>query len=530
MAAGTPFVLQGAAASWPICRAAGGVASAVQTAAALLSPAVSSQPVPVTVLPARAPGPNLDGTEAYALESTPTPLVAAIKQLDMAQPHASAGSGTHSHHPVYIKNWHFALDAPAAAAGVYSVPLPFADDLLNAWFDSAAVSDAGVEAGEAASSCPPTAGASAGEPSDYRFCYAGSGGSWTPLHHDVLYSCSWSASVAGYKLWLFIPPEGSLRHLYDAWGGVRFASVLTRAEMDAVAAAVAAAAEGDAARCGSSESTRSSTAVDRTSDSARHGISATGAASPVCSDCQAAAAASAAAEAASFVERDAVRAALSGSVQYAIQPPGSAIFVPPGWHHEVHNITSALSLNHNWFSPLVGLRESWAFLRREVNAARASIADCKASAAAAHGCGGRAGTGLDSAVSSLELLDTARESGTGAASGETSVRTAVSEVAVAAPAAEPVDWEWEGQVQFLTRLNSGFCYDQVCLTLHWSCVAVAFLAVAIAWASMILLLSPHLGYVACVTGPFASYALLLAVHCPCPLQSTAALGGHEVAQ
>jgi hypothetical protein len=490
MAAGTPFVLQGAAASWPIARAAAGAASPVQTAAALLS-ADSTHPVPVTVLPARAPGPDLDGTEAYAMESTPTPLADAIKQLDLAraQPlagppaglHAGAGSGTHSHNPVYIKNWHFALDAPAAAAGVYSVPLPFADDLLNAWFDSAAIAAAqtGTEASEAASkSSSSAAGAGAGEPSDYRFCYAGSGGSWTPLHHDVLYSCSWSASVAGYKLWLFVPPEGSARHLYDAWGGMRFASVLTRAEMDAVAAAVATAAEGDATGGGGSDRASKSAAAVRSSDAASHGTSATGAASTACPDCQDAAAASAAAESAPFTERDAVRAALSGSVQYAIQPPGSAIFVPPGWHHEVHNLTAALSLNHNWFSPVVGLRESWAFLRREVNAARASIADCKSSATAGHGSGGRAGTGLDFAVSSLELLDAVSESGAGAVLGEVSADAAGSGAAAAAPAAstpaaEPVDLEWEGQVQFLTRLNSGFCYDEVCAALDCSCVEVA---------------------------------------------------------
>jgi len=259
---------------------------------------------------------------------------------------------------------------------------------------------------------------------------------------------------------------------------VRFASVLTRAEMDAVAAAVAAAAE-VAAACGRSSYSASNGAAARGLDAASHGTSATGAASAACPDCQDAAAASAAAESASFAERDAVTAALSGSVQYAIQPPGSAIFVPPGWHHEVHNITPALSLNHNWFSPLVGLRESWAFLRREVNAARASIADCKASATAGHGSGGRTGTGLDSAVSSLELLDTGHESETGAAAGEAPGHTAGTEAdvaaPVAAPAAEPVDWEWEGQVQFLTRLNSGFCYDEVCtcVALDCRCFAVA---------------------------------------------------------
>ena len=31
-------------------------------------------------------------------------------------------------------------------------------------------------------------------------------GSWTPFHSDVFGSFSWSANVAGRKLWIFYPP------------------------------------------------------------------------------------------------------------------------------------------------------------------------------------------------------------------------------------------------------------------------------------------------------------------------------------
>lgn len=37
--------------------------------------------------------------------------------------------------------------------------------------------------------------------------YAGPRGSWTPLHHDVMYSYSWSVNICGRKRWVFFRPE-----------------------------------------------------------------------------------------------------------------------------------------------------------------------------------------------------------------------------------------------------------------------------------------------------------------------------------
>lgn len=41
---------------------------------------------------------------------------------------------------------------------------------------------------------------------DFRFVYVGPAGTFTPLHHDVYGSYSWSANVVGRKLWWLFPP------------------------------------------------------------------------------------------------------------------------------------------------------------------------------------------------------------------------------------------------------------------------------------------------------------------------------------
>jgi hypothetical protein len=81
----------------------------------------------------------------------------------------------------YLKDWHMARQHPAAAASLYCSTPALGFDGLNAWCD-------------------------AHKKDDFRFVYAGPAGSWTPLHHDVLYSCSWSANVAGRKKWILFPP------------------------------------------------------------------------------------------------------------------------------------------------------------------------------------------------------------------------------------------------------------------------------------------------------------------------------------
>ncbi|TYZ64293.1 hypothetical protein PybrP1_013126 [[Pythium] brassicae (nom. inval.)] len=82
----------------------------------------------------------------------------------------------------YLKDWHFAhafQDAP-----VYTTPVFFQDDWLNWWWDRKEQSN-----------------------DDYRFVYIGPAGSWTPMHHDVFRSYSWSVNITGRKEWIFIHPD-----------------------------------------------------------------------------------------------------------------------------------------------------------------------------------------------------------------------------------------------------------------------------------------------------------------------------------
>eukprot|EP00884_Botryococcus_braunii_P007167 jgi/Botrbrau1/16451/Bobra.0142s0047.1 len=75
----------------------------------------------------------------------------------------------------------------------YQVPEVFQDDWLNDFHDACAASP------------------------DYRFLYAGPGGTSTPIHCDVLHSFAWSANVCGRKCWLLIPPSQT-HLLYDRFG------------------------------------------------------------------------------------------------------------------------------------------------------------------------------------------------------------------------------------------------------------------------------------------------------------------------
>eukprot|EP00976_Prorocentrum_cordatum_P084687 1185768-Prorocentrum_minimum.AAC.1 len=55
-----------------------------------------------------------------------------------------------------------------------------------------------------------------------------------------------------------------------------------------------------------------------------------------------------------------------------LQGPGDAIFVPAGWHHEVHNVEDTLSVNHNWLNAC-GLHWTYQLLRRDLADATAAI-------------------------------------------------------------------------------------------------------------------------------------------------------------
>lgn len=89
---------------------------------------------------------------------------------------------------LYLKDWHL----QRTAYGFYEVPIYFASDWLNEYFDYL-------------------------NTDDYRFVYIGVKDTWTPFHADVFSSFSWSANICGLKKWIFYPP-GEENHLKDNFG------------------------------------------------------------------------------------------------------------------------------------------------------------------------------------------------------------------------------------------------------------------------------------------------------------------------
>lgn len=60
-----------------------------------------------------------------------------------------------------------------------------------------------------------------------------------------------------------------------------------------------------------------------------------------------------------------------------VQEEGEIIFVPSGWHHQVHNIEDAISINHNWLNG-ANIRSVAQFLLSQAALVRTEIYDCKA--------------------------------------------------------------------------------------------------------------------------------------------------------
>eukprot|EP00466_Bigelowiella_natans_P014371 jgi/Bigna1/33947/e_gw1.3.217.1 len=48
-----------------------------------------------------------------------------------------------------------------------------------------------------------------------------------------------------------------------------------------------------------------------------------------------------------------------------IQRPGTTIYVPSGWYHQVYNLTDAISINHNWFNGWC-LKHVWQHIKDEL--------------------------------------------------------------------------------------------------------------------------------------------------------------------
>ncbi|XP_021341709.1 uncharacterized protein LOC110442430 isoform X2 [Mizuhopecten yessoensis] len=59
-----------------------------------------------------------------------------------------------------------------------------------------------------------------------------------------------------------------------------------------------------------------------------------------------------------------------------IQEPGEVIFVPSGWHHQVHNLEDTISINHNWMNGC-NIKRCWNFLEQELSDVQREISDCR---------------------------------------------------------------------------------------------------------------------------------------------------------
>ncbi|XP_078600346.1 2-oxoglutarate and iron-dependent oxygenase JMJD4-like isoform X1 [Branchiostoma floridae x Branchiostoma japonicum] len=58
-----------------------------------------------------------------------------------------------------------------------------------------------------------------------------------------------------------------------------------------------------------------------------------------------------------------------------IQGPGEVVFVPSGWHHQVHNMEDTISINHNWIN-CCNVHIMWSFLQSELGRVQQAISDC----------------------------------------------------------------------------------------------------------------------------------------------------------
>ncbi|XP_055335316.1 2-oxoglutarate and iron-dependent oxygenase JMJD4-like isoform X2 [Paramacrobiotus metropolitanus] len=72
-----------------------------------------------------------------------------------------------------------------------------------------------------------------------------------------------------------------------------------------------------------------------------------------------------------------------GQLPSDVTRPGEVIFIPSGWHHQVHNLDTTLSVNHNWINAAT-VGNLWNLLRDSLNKVKQEIEDCAADFVDAH--------------------------------------------------------------------------------------------------------------------------------------------------
>ncbi|XP_033055355.1 2-oxoglutarate and iron-dependent oxygenase JMJD4 isoform X4 [Trachypithecus francoisi] len=66
------------------------------------------------------------------------------------------------------------------------------------------------------------------------------------------------------------------------------------------------------------------------------------------------------------------RSQLAGPPLEITQEAGEMVFVPSGWHHQVHNLDDTISINHNWVNGF-NLANMWCFLQQELCAVQEEV-------------------------------------------------------------------------------------------------------------------------------------------------------------
>ncbi|XP_025241765.1 jmjC domain-containing protein 4 isoform X1 [Theropithecus gelada] len=68
------------------------------------------------------------------------------------------------------------------------------------------------------------------------------------------------------------------------------------------------------------------------------------------------------------------RSQLAGPPLEITQEAGEMVFVPSGWHHQVHNLDDTISINHNWVNGF-NLANMWRFLQQELCAVQEEVSE-----------------------------------------------------------------------------------------------------------------------------------------------------------
>lgn len=283
----------------------------------------------------------------------------------------------------YLKDFHFVLHRrrsqaasldsdPAALIDYgYAVPWPFVDDALNAWFD-----------------------ARQDKEDDYRFLYCGPPASSTPIHHDVLGSCSWSVNLTGWKLWVFAQPDWARAHLYNALGRDLLVHDLLRPEDWSIVLQTIRASRDQTGE--TSDHLQATPIYGNKYNEAQSECRQAWEEACMCSQQHKTLDSSSSHDhgTAPFVCPRCTPGMPSEPppLYFCLSGPGQAVYVPPLWHHQVINLgcepslqskcaegesesNVVLSVNHNWAGG-AHLPIMWAFLEKEVEAVQLSIADC----------------------------------------------------------------------------------------------------------------------------------------------------------